>query len=146
MSAARFLMTYFPSRTYRLTTRTMAISEMWPSFNGVSYDMSKGRSEWASASRVLSTLEMHHECGEHLWINSCFLKALHNRRRRADNTLPVTAENNEKKSRRLVNGRTISDPWNCCIRLFNTRKSTLPFKLQGTSFGVRHLCNGARGS
>ena len=74
MSVARFLMRYFPSGiglfTPSGTGTTMAIGSfglrpgpsvrriaIWPSFNGVSHDMSAKRLAWSN--EVLSTLETH---------------------------------------------------------------------------------------
>ena len=59
----------------------------------------------------------------------------HNCRRKAGSTLPPTEEmlQKEKKSKIVLNGRTISDIWKRRIRLCSTRKSTPPIGIQGAS-------------
>ena len=64
-------------------------------------------------------------------------KAHHNRRRTVNNTLLQQLRCYEKKSRRVLNGPTMSNP---CIRLC-IRKSSSSFGLQIASFWVWQLCN-----
>ena len=123
---------------------------IWPSFNGVSHDMSAKRLAWSN--EVLSTLETHRLMevgvwrrngispdttkGRFLWIKGYFRWYLTTNSVEQIVHFPRQSRCYEKKSRRVLNGRTISDLWKLYIRLCSTRKLTPPSGLQGASSGV----------
>ena len=136
ISAKDWDMTFFHWSIAWYVSKKIGVSKFWGSLHSRNASFDGGGTMWRRNRISPNTTK-----GRLLWINGHFRwhfifvsveQIVH---------FPQKLRRYEKKSKRMLNGHTVSDLWWHCMKLCTVRKSTPPFGLKCISFRVWHLCN-----